>query len=643
MLHAHIRWRGDAAVTGKNTGIGAIPTRPTYFRAVALDVDGTLAQDGRVSVDTLRALGECRARGVAVILVTGRTLDDLGRTFPDLLHAASAVVTENGACLASPGGVRRIAARLDPALGALLSAKGVRWSTGEVVLACSGADEATVLEAVRELGHSYQLVRNRAALMVLPAGVTKGSGLVAALGELGLSAHSTIGIGDAENDHSLLDACELGVAVPNAVEALQAHADLVLDLPDGAGVASLLRGGLLTGEERRHSDRWRVHLGTSPEGEPVMLPASQLNVIVAGDSGDGKSYLAGLIAEQLVGLGYSLLALDPEGDHVGLGQLSGVSVLDARVVPGATGVVPLLIGAGASAVVDLSGLDAPAQRAYLVRLSVEIEAMRAASGLPHWVLLDEAHRGLHRDGAFEAAGTGHLFVTWQPEALSAEVLASADAIIAVGAAHPAASLVDLVAAASGVRRTVIAGLLEDATGQAVLALRQHPGHVDIFTFRFGERRTPHLRHEHKYQTKGMDATRRFYFRTLPDTPTGRTAGNLAELEAVLTSCDEGVLRHHCPSRDFSRWIGEVLRDHGLADRVAVIEQTVGRASPEAVIASARVALIGALHIGFPPRPERATTAADREAGGEEKGAPQVPGISLLCNSRIQMRHNAPSR
>ena len=62
--------------------------------------------------------------------------------------------------------------------------------------------------------------------MILPAGVTKGSGLLEALGELGLSQHNTIGVGDAENDHSLLEVCEIGVAVANAVDAIRAHADV---------------------------------------------------------------------------------------------------------------------------------------------------------------------------------------------------------------------------------------------------------------------------------------------------------------------------------------------------------------------------------------------------------------------------------
>ncbi len=98
-------------------------------------------------------------------------------------------------------------------MSAALSARGVAHRSGQVLVACAAADEPAALEVIRELGLDCQLVRNRGELMILPAGVTKGTGLLAALGELGLSPHNAIGVGDAENDHSLLDACEIGVAV----------------------------------------------------------------------------------------------------------------------------------------------------------------------------------------------------------------------------------------------------------------------------------------------------------------------------------------------------------------------------------------------------------------------------------------------
>lgn len=77
---------------------------PAYFRAVAIDFDGTLA-DGRVAPDTLAALAEVRARQIRVILVTGRIMDELRAVFPDAGDHVDAVVAENGAVLAAQAGV----------------------------------------------------------------------------------------------------------------------------------------------------------------------------------------------------------------------------------------------------------------------------------------------------------------------------------------------------------------------------------------------------------------------------------------------------------------------------------------------------------------------------------------------------------
>ncbi len=143
-------------------------------------------------------------------------------------------------------------------MSAGLAARDVAHRSGQVLVACAAAREPAASAVIRELGLDCRLVRNRGELMIVPAGVTKGTGLIAALDDMGLSRHNAIGVGDAENDHSLLDACEVGVAVANAVDAIRSHADVVLSLPDGQGVAELLRGPLLAGPARRSRNNWAI-------------------------------------------------------------------------------------------------------------------------------------------------------------------------------------------------------------------------------------------------------------------------------------------------------------------------------------------------------------------------------------------------
>lgn len=116
-----------SSVTG-----GEVQKVPTpvmgLFRAVAVDLDGTLAEHDRVEAETLAALRQVIARGLRVIAVTGRTLEDLDIAFPRLRVELSAVVAENGAVLASPLGIRDLADPVDAAIRSVLDARGVNWT-----------------------------------------------------------------------------------------------------------------------------------------------------------------------------------------------------------------------------------------------------------------------------------------------------------------------------------------------------------------------------------------------------------------------------------------------------------------------------------------------------------------------------------
>jgi hydroxymethylpyrimidine pyrophosphatase-like HAD family hydrolase len=214
-----------------------------WFSALATDYDGTLAEDGKVSSRTLAALRRARAHGRTLVLVTGRELDELMQVFPDV-DVFDVVVAENGALLYTPRPYPRerpLAAAPPAELVRTLIARGVGpISCGRIIVATWEPHEQLVLETIRELGLELEVIFNKGAVMVLPTGVNKASGLRAALADLDISPEHVVGIGDAENDHSLLNACGLGVAVANAVPALKERADLVTADPRGSGVVELI-------------------------------------------------------------------------------------------------------------------------------------------------------------------------------------------------------------------------------------------------------------------------------------------------------------------------------------------------------------------------------------------------------------------
>jgi hypothetical protein len=213
-----------------------------YYAAIASDYDGTLAQDGRVSEVTLAALRRFKESGRRLILVTGRLLPDLRAVFPEYA-LFDKIIVENGALLYTPASEEeRLLAPAPPEEFAdRLRALGVApLSLGRCIVATWEPNETKVLEAIRDLGLELEIIFNKGAVMVLPSGVNKATGLAAALADLDLPPHKVIGVGDAENDHALLRACGVGAAVANALPMLKEAADIVLDKARGDGVAELI-------------------------------------------------------------------------------------------------------------------------------------------------------------------------------------------------------------------------------------------------------------------------------------------------------------------------------------------------------------------------------------------------------------------
>ena len=93
---------------------------------------------------------------------------------------------------------------------------------------------------IKQLGLELQVVFNKGAVMILPTGVNKATGLSAALKRMKIAPQHVVGIGDAENDHAFLKFCGVGVAVANALPTLKEQADLIARGARGQGVIELI-------------------------------------------------------------------------------------------------------------------------------------------------------------------------------------------------------------------------------------------------------------------------------------------------------------------------------------------------------------------------------------------------------------------
>jgi len=547
------------------------------YLTLCCDYDGTIAHHGTVDDATLAALERFRASGRRLVLVTGREFDDLQRVCPRL-DLFERVVAENGALLYRPdtGEEKRLGEPPPAAFVAALRANGVeRISVGRVIVATWEPHQHQVLAAIRDLGLELQVIFNKGAVMVLPAGVNKASGLKCALAEMGLSVHNAIGVGDAENDHAFLSICECAVAVANALPALKERADIVTRGDHGAGVSELI-DELLENELTRYEARLARHhitLGQDSQGAPVCLSPYGINALVVGTSGGGKSTVAVGLVERLRASDYSFCIIDPEGDY---------DNVDSTVVLGSPDHVPtvdecaqLIAKPATNAVINLLGLKLEDRPAFFLGLFARVTEIRGRTGRPHLLIVDEAHHVLPAN--WQPAAThlpehldGVLLVSVTPSLVARSILQAIDTVIVLGE-KPREMLQEFATANHTridiPRQTLDAGtaLLWNKTQPAPLLVHLEPS------------RTERRRHLRKYAEGELPPDRSFYFRG-PEGKLKLRAHNLILFMDLADGVDDVTWRYHLERGEVSHWIGEHIKDPALAEQIAVIERD-GASSP----------------------------------------------------------------
>src|SRR5689334_2146288 len=414
------------------------------FAAVAIDYDGTLAADGTVHPSTVAALEQVVASGRKFILVTGRMLRELLPLFPQATLCAR-IVAENGAVLYRPAtrDQRLLTDGASAQLTDILRQKGVApLDVGDSIIATVRPHEVSIMEAIRDLGLEHHVIFNRESVMVLPPGVTKATGLAAALDELHLSPHEVVGIGDSENDHALFQASELAVAVSSAVPTLRAAADWVTTKANGSGTAEALLALVaddMAGQAKRLT-RHQVRLGSGRSGQPITMSPVGENVLIAGTSGSGKSTLAHAILEQLIDQGYQTCVVDPEGDYSSMEKM--IVFGNSQRGPTVSEVMTALENPKAQVIVNLVGLSLEDRPAFFLELVPKLQETRLRNGRPHRILVDEAHHLLAKTWRPTQSVRdldSMLLVTVHPDRLAAELLDAIDVAVALGD-EPASTL-----------------------------------------------------------------------------------------------------------------------------------------------------------------------------------------------------------
>lgn len=543
------------------------------YLALAADYDGTLAHDGQVQEPTVQALERLRESGRRLVLVTGRELDDLVRVF-SRLDLFDRVVAENGALLYRPATREEKPLAESPPVEFLkaLQERGVApFSVGRVIVATWEPHQTAVLDAIRDLGLELHVIFNKGAVMVLPSGVNKATGLAVALGELGLSPHNTVGVGDAENDHAFLALCECSAAVANALPMLKERADLVTEGDHGAGVTELI-GRLLADDLASAASRLSRHdilLGIRSDESEMRVPPYGVNVLVCGTSGSGKSTLTTGFLERLSEPGYQFVVIDPEGDYT---TLDGAVVLgDAQRPVKVEEVLDLLEPAYQNAVVNLLGFALEHRPMFFESLLPRLQQLRARAGRPHWIILDEAHHLLpasHDSAplALPAEMEGMFFITVHPGSMAPAVLEEIDLVVVVGESpHETIATFCRAAGLSCPAREPV----ELAPGES---LAWWPRRADSRPerIRTAPPSTERRRHSRKYAEGDLGLDRSFRFRG-PEGKLNLRAQNLQLFLQMADGVDDATWLHHLRRGDYSRWFLEGIKDADLAAEARRIE------------------------------------------------------------------------
>lgn len=537
---------------------------------LALDYDGTIATNDRPDSSVVAAIGELRGRGIKVLLVTGRILSELQRVAGDL-RFVDGVVAENGALVYFPDSGHRtvLAQPVSQALTARLADLNIQFQAGECLIDADADSASAMLDAIHALELPVTLVFNRSRVMALAQGVSKATGLIAVLNMLRASPRNTIAVGDAENDHELLRVAEIGAAVGWGSPALQATADIVIGGIGPPAVGEFIRAlGATSRLPTPVRARRRLLLGRTEDGREFSLAVRGRNMLITGDTNSGKSWLAGLLCERQILHGYSLCVIDPEGDYRTLDALPGVLVLGGENPPPTPReLLHALCYPDRSLVIDLSSMAHEAKLDYIRSALPALNVMRRRNGVPHRIVVDEAHYFLH-DAAdrdlLDLDENGYTVVTYWPSQLPPALIAATEVILVTKESN-GAEIDALRRSCSTCQHLDSSGwdVLSDLRLDQAAALpgtRETRGALQIFTI--GERLTPHVRHRQKYVDVPVTSSHAFVF-TGPR-GAGARARTLREFVTVLESIGVSEADPYLRRGDFARWIGNVFGDHPLA-------------------------------------------------------------------------------
>ena len=304
--------------------------------------------------------------------------------------------------------------------------------------------------------------------------------------------------------------------------------------------------------------------------------------LVVGTSGGGKSTVAAGLIERLASKGYSFCVIDPEGDY---------DVVEKAVVLGSPERAPsveeclqLLGKPDQNAVINLLGIKFADRPAFFMSLFARIRDLRAKTGRPHFLIVDEAHHVMPADWqptelTLPARFDGVMLISVAPAVVAPAAVRLTDTIVVLGD-KPREMLGEYAAANEAPAPAVRAEKL--AEGTALIWHRAAGGSPEVIVLE--PTRTERRRHLRKYAEGSLGEDRSFYFRG-PEGKLNLRAQNLIVFMDLADGVDEETWLHHLRSGEVSQWLRNNIKDEALADSVVSIERDT---SADAAVTRQRV-------------------------------------------------------
>ncbi len=210
-------------------------------KAIAVDVDGTLADDRRrVNLEAVEALRKVQDSGVPVMLASGNVLP-IAYALSNYLGLTGPIIAENGGIVFHCGEVWTLGDQSKPMeafehLRTKMDAQRLftdRWRETEI-----GLRREVDYDEVKRLlkGWDVEVETTGWAVHIMSKGMNKFVGVRKACELLGISVKDIAAIGDSDNDEMMIRECGWGIAVGNAFECTKEVASYVARSTDGAGV-----------------------------------------------------------------------------------------------------------------------------------------------------------------------------------------------------------------------------------------------------------------------------------------------------------------------------------------------------------------------------------------------------------------------